>query len=98
MHTIAFAPRGRILALALLGLVVFTRLPLAREAPARASGPVTLPDVDGLVARELPGLEGFYKHLHTHPELTLQEHQTSARLAEELKKLGFAVTSKVGST
>src|SRR5262249_40071742 len=41
-------------------------------------------------------LDALYKHLHTHPELSLQEEATSARLAEELKKLGFEVTTGVG--
>lgn len=41
-------------------------------------------------------LESLYKHLHTHPELSLQEEQTAARLARELRAVGFEVTEKVG--
>ena len=41
-------------------------------------------------------LVALYKHLHANPELSLQEEQTAARMAEELKKLGFEVTTKVG--
>jgi hippurate hydrolase len=41
-------------------------------------------------------LEAFYKSLHTSPELSLHEARTAARLAKELKGLGFEVTEKVG--
>src|SRR5881397_2585922 len=47
---------------------------------------------------ELTGLESLYKHFHTHPELSLQERETAARLAKELTGLGFEVTSGVGGT
>jgi hippurate hydrolase len=45
---------------------------------------------------EYPNLLALYKHLHTHPELSYQEERTSARLARELKALGFEVTTGVG--
>jgi hippurate hydrolase len=38
----------------------------------------------------------LYKHLHAHPELSLQEDATSARLAEIMKELGFTVTRNLG--
>lgn len=38
----------------------------------------------------------LYKHLHANPELSLQEEKTAARMADELKALGFEVTTKVG--
>ena len=41
-------------------------------------------------------LEPLYKHFHSHPELSLQEEKTSQRLADELEKLGFTVTRRVG--
>lgn len=47
---------------------------------------------------ELSDLESLYKHLHSHPELSLQERQTAARMAKELSALGFEVTSGVGGT
>ena len=43
-------------------------------------------------------LEGLYRHFHTHPELSHQEVETAARLAEELRTLGFEVTEGVGGT
>lgn len=50
------------------------------------------------VDAELPSLVELYKYIHSHPELSLQEQQTAARLAKELKGLGFEVTEKVGGT
>lgn len=41
-------------------------------------------------------LEGLYKHLHANPELSFKEEKTAARMASELRALGFEVTEKVG--
>jgi amidohydrolase len=48
------------------------------------------------ITSQLDRLEALYKHLHAHPELSLQEEQTAARMARELRDLGFEVTEKVG--
>jgi hippurate hydrolase len=48
------------------------------------------------IEAELPDLKKLYEHLHANPELSLHEVQTSARIAEELKKAGFEVTAKFG--
>lgn len=45
---------------------------------------------------EYASLEALYKHLHAYPELSNQEIQTAARMAKELRALGFTVTEKVG--
>ena len=45
---------------------------------------------------EYAGLEALYKYLHSHPELSYQEEQTAARLAKEIRALGFEVTTGVG--
>ncbi|MCK8047056.1 amidohydrolase [Shewanella sp. 1CM18E] len=47
-------------------------------------------------AEKMPQLEALYTHLHQHPELSYQEQATSARMAKELRELGFKVTEKVG--
>ncbi len=52
--------------------------------------------VNKIVADDYDRLEKLYKHLHAHPELSKEEEQTAARLAAELKDLGFEVTQKVG--
>src|SRR5260221_6661206 len=48
------------------------------------------------VAKNLDDLQSLYRHLHANPELSFQEEATSARLAEELRKLGIEVSVKVG--
>jgi len=48
------------------------------------------------IAAELTSLETLYKQLHSHPELAFQEEHTAARMAKELKALGFEVTTEVG--
>ncbi|MHA6289654.1 M20 metallopeptidase family protein [Maricaulis sp. CAU 1757] len=40
----------------------------------------------------------LYEHFHANPELSLMEVDTAARLAEELRGLGFEVTEQVGGT
>ncbi|WEF35877.1 amidohydrolase [Pseudoduganella chitinolytica] len=50
------------------------------------------------VERMYPWLDGIYKDLHAHPEIAFQEVRTAARLAAEMRKLGFDVTEKVGKT
>ena len=49
-----------------------------------------------LVEREYASLEKLYTHCHAHPELSLREQNTAARLAEELKALGIEVTTGIG--
>jgi hippurate hydrolase len=53
-------------------------------------------DVRRILGEEYSSLEALYKHLHTHPELSLHEVQTAARLARELKAIGFEIHEKVG--
>lgn len=42
--------------------------------------------------------QSLYKHLHQHPELSFQEFATADRMAEELEKLEFEITSDFGGT
>lgn len=53
-------------------------------------------DVASLAKQELPSLVSLYKELHANPELSLQEVETAARIAKELRAAGFEVTEKVG--
>ena len=53
--------------------------------------------IDSIIQKEYGSLENLYKHLHSNPELSYQEEKTSARIAEELRKLGFEVTEKFGT-
>jgi amidohydrolase len=48
--------------------------------------------------RIYPQLDALYLDLHKNPELSTKEQRTSARLADELRKLGYEVTAGVGGT
>jgi hippurate hydrolase len=43
-------------------------------------------------------LEGLYRDIHRHPELSLQEHRTAGLAADRLQAAGYEVTPGVGGT
>ena len=47
---------------------------------------------------DYPKLDALYKDIHAHPELAFEEVKTAAKLAAEMRELGFEVTEKVGKT
>lgn len=47
---------------------------------------------------EYPKLDALYKDIHAHPEIAFQEEKTAAKLAAEMRAIGFEVTEKVGRT
>lgn len=69
-------------------LIALTLAATALGAPK----PSALPGLDALY----PELEALYIDLHRHPELSLQEEKTAAKLAQRLRQLGFEVTTGVG--
>ena len=50
------------------------------------------------IEADYPKLDALYKEIHAHPELVFQEVKTAARLAAEMRALGFDVAEKVGKT
>lgn len=52
--------------------------------------------IDELVNNETDRYRNIYKELHKNPELTLMEFETSKKMAEELKSIGFEVTTGIG--
>jgi hippurate hydrolase len=50
------------------------------------------------ISADMPQLMTLYRDLHANPELSMEEVRTAAKLAAEARKLGFAVTEKVGKT
>jgi hippurate hydrolase len=56
----------------------------------------TREQVQAQLQQEYPSLFELYKHLHAHPELSLQEEQSAARVAQELRNAGYEVTTGVG--
>jgi len=75
---------------AYLVLVLLTAASAARaDAPERG-----LAGLDEIY----PKLDALYLDLHKNPELSMKEEKTAARLATELKALGYEVTTGVGGT
>lgn len=54
--------------------------------------------IEASVEADYPALDALYKEIHAHPEIAFQEVKTAARLAAEMRTLGFEVTEKVGKT
>lgn len=75
-----------LLALALPGLAQAADLAGTRAAIGRS--------LDAQYSR----IDALYKDIHAHPELGFQEQRTAAKLAAEMKALGYAVTEGVGKT
>jgi amidohydrolase len=57
-----------------------------------------LSDIKNLAETFAPRLIEIRRHLHAHPELSGQEHQTSAYIAGVLSSCGIHVTEAVGKT
>ncbi len=64
---------------------------------ALSIGPAIAADLKADIAADYPYIEEIYKDLHANPELSLQESRSSGIIADELRKLGFQVTTNVGS-
>ena len=75
------------------------RILLAAAASGLAApGATYAATLNEAVRADMPQLMTLYRDLHEHPELSMQEVRTPAKLAPEMRKLGFAVTEHVGKT
>jgi amidohydrolase len=54
--------------------------------------------IETSVESDYPKLDALYKDIHAHPEIAFQEVKTAAKLAAEMRALGFEVTEGVGKT
>lgn len=54
--------------------------------------------IDAQLDKTYGHLDALYKDIHAHPELGFQETATAAKLAAEMRALGFQVTEHVGGT
>src|SRR3569832_2693845 len=81
-------------------LLTSAALCAAPALPARAELDVgrLKATIQASVEADYPTLDALYKDLHAHPEIAFQEEKTAARLAAEMRALGFDVTEKVGKT
>lgn len=57
-----------------------------------------LAEIKGLAQKFAPRLIEIRRHLHAHPELSGQEHQTSAYIAGVLSSCGLTVKEAIGKT
>src|SRR5438876_11771390 len=75
-------------------------LALCSAPPARAELDVARlkAAIGAAIETDYPRLDAIYKDIHAHPELAFQEVKTAARLAAEMRALGFEVTENVGRT
>jgi len=75
-----------------------TRSLLALLAGSLLAQPAAAATLNEAIRADMPQLMALYRDLHANPELSMQEVRTPAKLAPEMRKLGFQVTEKVGKT
>jgi amidohydrolase len=83
---------------ALLTLILSFLIPLTANADMHSAN-IDAKMIANYVEQDYQNnLKALFKHFHKNPELSLQEHQTAKRMADELSALGYQVTEKVGGT
>ncbi|MBM4002590.1 MAG: amidohydrolase, partial [Planctomycetes bacterium] len=87
---------SRLLLLLLLPTVPQTALTRAVGLPAAHAAEPRVGPIRDWARSNLPDLLGLYRHLHSHPELSLKEKETAERFAAELKSAGLEVSTNVG--
>jgi hippurate hydrolase len=60
--------------------------------------PASAATLNEAIRADLPLLMNVYRDMHANPELSMQEVRTPAKMAPEMRKLGFEVTEHVGRT
>jgi amidohydrolase len=75
---------------------------LCASLPLRAQAELDVVRLKSAIERSVesdyPKLDALYKDIHAHPEIAFQEEKTAAKLAAEMRALGFEVTEHVGKT
>ena len=71
---------------------------VALPAHAELDVPTLKQSIETSFESEYPKLDALYKDIHAHPEIAFQEEKTAAKLAAEMRAIGFEVTEKVGKT
>src|SRR6476620_9512191 len=75
---------------------------LYASLPPHAHAEFDVVSLKSAIARSIESdyakLEALYKDIHAHPEIAFQEEKTAAKLAAEMRALGFEVTEHVGKT
>jgi hippurate hydrolase len=86
----------RFLATLLASAALYASLPL--QARAELDVVSLKSTIERSVESDYPKLDALYKDIHAHPEIAFQEERTAAKLAAEMRALGFEVTEHVGKT
>src|SRR5215831_20120860 len=86
----------RFLATLLASAALSTSLPLQARAELDVASLKSA--IERSVESDYPKLDALYKDIHAHPEIAFQEEKTAAKLAAEMRALGFEVTEHVGKT
>ncbi|MCL6698254.1 amidohydrolase [Sphingomonas sp. NSE70-1] len=71
---------------------------LALLAASILAAPASGATLNEAVRADLPLLMNVYRDMHANPELSMQEVRTPAKMAPEMRKLGFEVTEHVGKS
>ena len=79
-------------------LLASAALCLALPAHAELDVPALKSAIEASVESNYEQLDALYKDIHAHPEIAFQEVKTAAKLAAEMRALGFEVTEQVGKT
>jgi hippurate hydrolase len=71
-------------------------LAMAAVFPATAIPMAAQGNLDGKIDSSIADWVETYKYLHEHPELSMEEKETSALVASQLRKIGYEVTDHFG--
>jgi len=71
---------------------------LLAAAAMSSAAPAQTPDLRPAIDADMPDLMEIYRDFHANPELSMQETRSAARMADEVRRLGFTVTTGVGGT
>src|SRR6201992_3397579 len=82
----------------LAALLASAALAFALPAHAGLDEPALKSALETSVESNYDHLDALYKDIHAHPEIAFQEVKTAAKLAAEMRALGFEVTEHVGIT
>ncbi len=85
----------QILPWSLASLLIFCSASVAGEVQSHYRDDLAVL-VDRQTQSRLNGWLAYYKDLHTHPELSLDEHESAEKMADRLRKAGYDVTTGVG--
>jgi amidohydrolase len=82
----------------LVGSLLMSSALFTVQAHAELDVPRLKETITASVERDYPKLDALYKDIHAHPEIAFQEVKTAAKLAAEMRSIGFEVTENVGKT